>query len=274
MSLKTKNVVFITGAFVTHRGWDPWIDYFKQHGYAAIAPAWLFKEGPAQELREKHDKGQDTDLALLTLSELIDEFANIAKSFDEKPVLIGHSTGGLVTQILVNRDLASAGVVIHSAPTLGVLPYEPSFLWAGWESLGFVTSLKKTYLMSFKKFQYAFVNGMPLEEQKKAYEENTIPESKTFVRGALTKAAAVDYDKPHPPLLFMSGSTDHIIPAHLNQRNFNRYNKDNDSITDYKEFPGRNHFVLGQSTWKEDADYIFDWLKALPDSPGGHRAVA
>ena len=100
---------------------------------------------------------------------------------------------------------------------------------------------------------------MPLAEQKEAYEKNIIPESKTVARGGLTSAAAVDFKKQHPPLLITSGSEDTIIPAHLNFRNYKAYAK-NGSVLDYKEFPGRNHYVLGQSTWKEDADYILEWL--------------
>ncbi len=88
---------------------------------------------------------------------------------------------------------------------------------------------------------------------------STIPESKTVARGGLTNAAKVDFAKPHAPLLLTSGSTDHIIPAHLNLRNSKKYKK-SDSVLDYKEFPGRNHFVVGQPTWKEDADYILNWI--------------
>ena len=167
-----------------------------------------------------------------------------------------------MTQIIVNRDLAAAGVAIHPVPPLGVFPYEFSFLKAGWKALGMFSSLKKTYLMSFKDWQYAFVNGMPLDVQHDSYEKYTIPESKTVARGGLTKAAKVDFKKSHPPLLITSGSEDTIIPAHLNIRNYNRYVK-NDSVLDYKEFQGRNHFVLGQPTWKEDADYILQWLNRL-----------
>jgi alpha-beta hydrolase superfamily lysophospholipase len=120
--------------------------------------------------------------------------------------------------------------------------------------------------MSFKKWQYAFVNGMPLAEQQKAYDENTIPESKRVARGGLTSAAAVDFNKAHPPLLLTSGSTDTIIPAHLNNRNFKKYKQREDSILEYKEFEGRNHFVVGLPTWKEDADYILEWLDKLSGS--------
>jgi pimeloyl-ACP methyl ester carboxylesterase len=256
-TISSKTVVFVTGAFVTHHGWDQWRSYFDSKGYKTVAPAWPFKDASPDVLRKRQPN--DTDLAALTLNELVDHYANIVKAQPEKPIVIGHSLGGLITQIIVNRDLAAAGVAIHSIPPLGVFPYEFSFLKAGWKVLGLFSSLKKTYLMSFKDWQYAFVNGMPLAQQQLAYEANIIPESKTVARGGLTKAAKVDFDKQHAPLLFTSGSEDTITPVHLNVRNYKRYKK-NGSVLDYKEFTGRNHYVLGQSTWKEDADYILDWL--------------
>jgi len=267
--METKNIVFITGAFVSNSCWDPWRSYFESMGYKTIAPPWLYKDGTAAELRNRQPN--DTNLATLTLNKLINHYVDVVKGFTEKPIVIGHSLGGLITQIIVNRDLASAGIAIHSVPTLGVIPYEFSFLKGGWKSLGLFTSLRKTYLMSFKDWQYAFVNEMPLAEQKAAYDKFTIPESKNVARGGLSSAAKVDYAKPHAPLLFTSGSIDNIIPAHLNLRNFKKYVKSN-SVLDYKEFTGRNHFVLGQPTWKEDADYILNWLHEhiLEEVEAGH----
>lgn len=256
-TLQTSSVVFITGAFVTHHCWDEWRAYFEAKGFDTVAPPWPFKNGTGPELRSR--RPDDTDLAALTLTALIDYYAKIVNNYPEKPIVIGHSLGGLMTQVIVNRDLAAAGVAIHSVPTLGVFPYEFSFLKAGWKSLGLFTSVKKTYLMSFADWQYAFVNDMPLEEQQAAYEQFAVPESKVVARGGLTSAAKVDYAKAHVPLLLTAGSKDNIIPAHLNLRNFNRYHQ-NGSVLDYKVFPGRNHFVLGQPAWKEDADYILDWL--------------
>lgn len=261
MPAPSKNIVFVTGAFVSHICWDDWRNYFESKGYNTVAPPWPYKVGKVEDLRNKQP--HDTDLADLTLKEVIDSYAAATKKFTDKPIAIGHSLGGMMTQVLVNRDLVSAGVAIHPVPTLGVFPYEFSFLKAGWKSLGLFTSMKKTHLMSFKDFQYAFVNGMPLAEQKAAYEKFAIPESKRVARGGLTSAAKVDYKKTHPPLLITSGSEDTITPAHLNIRNFKRYKKNNGSVIEYKEFPGRNHFVLGQSTWKEDADYILNWLERL-----------
>jgi pimeloyl-ACP methyl ester carboxylesterase len=260
MKANYKNVLFITGAFVSNTCWDEWVKYFEEKGYNTLAPAWPFKDGTAKELRDRQP--YDIGLAMLTLTQLIDFYAAIAKSFPEKPVIIGHSLGGMITQILVNRDLASAGVAVHSVPPMGVIPYEFTFLKSGWKVLGLFSSAKKTYLMSFPKFQYAFVNGLPLRLQKEAYEKYVIPESKTVARGGLTTAAAVDFKKDHAPLLFIAGSEDQFLSPHLNTRNFKKY-KRNGSVIDYKEFKGHNHNVLLLETWKESADFIFSWIDAV-----------
>jgi len=257
-SIQSKTILFITGAFVSNTCWDEWQKYFQSKGYSTSAPAWPYKDASVQELRARHPHG-DKELALLTLHELVEYHVAIIKSLPEKPIVIGHSYGGLLTQIMVNRDLTAAGVAIHSVPPLGVFPYEFSFLKAGWKSLGIFTSIEETYMMSFEDWQYAFVNGMPLEEQQVAYDTFTIPESKTIARDALTSAAKVDFEKAHAPLLLTAGDTDHIMPAHLNNRNYKAY-KNSESVVDYKMSPNKNHFVLGLPTWKEDADYILDWI--------------
>jgi len=255
-----QTILFVTGAFVSHTCWDKWVDFFESRGYNAMAPAWPFKEGSAKSLREK--QFNDYNLATLTLNEVINHYAAIAKNLPEEPIIIGHSLGGMITQILVNRNLASAGVAIHSVAPMGVFPYEFKFLKATWKVLGLFTSLKKTYLMSFKEFQNAFVNGMPYADQKEAYEKYAIPESKTVARGGLTAVAKVDFEKNHSPLLLTSGSEDNLIPPHLTKRNFKKYKK-NDSILEYKEFQGRNHHILGLPTWEEDANYILDWIQKV-----------
>lgn len=256
-TINSKTIVFVTGAFVSHHGWAEWQKYFEAKGYRTLAPAWIGKEGTPQELRALHPNNKV--LADLTLGELIDHYANIIKALPEKPIIIGHSLGGLMTQVLLDRGLAAAAIVVDSVPPQGILPYEFSFLKAGWKSLGLFTSMKKTYLMSFKDWQYAFVNGMSLEDQKKAYEENTIPESKRVARGGLTSAARVDFNRERAPLLMIAGTTDNIIPAHLNRRNFKAYAKNTKSITDFAEFD-HNHFVVGLPNFKRVTDYISTWI--------------
>src|SRR5438270_9855943 len=257
--ITSKTIVFITGAFVSHTCWDEWKSYFEIKGYRTVASPWPHKDGPAEVLRGRHP---DAAIASVRLSQLIDHYVGIIEKLEEKPILIGHSLGGLITQILLQKDLAAAGIAIHSVPPQGIIPTQFSFYKATWKSLGLFTSTKKSYLMSFKDWQYAFTNNMPLQEQQIAYEQFAIPESKLALRDSLTKVAKVDFKKSRPPLLFIAGSIDHCIPPALNHKNFIKY-KGSNSITEYKVFPGRNHFVLGQPTWKEDAGYILDWMENL-----------
>ena len=117
--------------------------------------------------------------------------------------------------------------------------------------------------MSFSQWQYAFTNGMAEEWQEKAYCDYLIPESKLIVRDTVRAAAKVDFKAPHNPLLLIAGSTDHTIPESLNYSNYKKYTH-RDSITDFRVFPQRNHFVLNQPGWQEIAVYIQDWIAKLP----------
>lgn len=252
-----KTILFITGAFVSHECWNEWKDFFNNKGYKTIAPPWPFKDASPEILRKRHP---DAEVASIRLTQLIDHFGEIARSFDEKPIIIGHSIGGLIGQILNQKGLASSVVAIHSVPPQGIMTFKFSFLKAGWGPLGFFTSTKKTFQMSFPQWQYAFANGLPLEWQEKGYHQLSIPESKLVVRDTITSAAKVDFSRPHSPMLFIAGENDHTIPKQLNLDNYKKYS-DRNSVTDFKAFPGRNHFVLGQPGWQEIALYISEWLR-------------
>ena len=254
---QTNTVLFITGAFMHNSCWDEWKLYFEGKGYKTIAPPWPHKNASAEDLRNCHPSAE---IASNRLSALVDHYAEIIKQLPEKPILIGHSIGGLFVQLLLQRGLGTLGVAIHSVPPQGIFTFKFSFLKAGWGPLGFFTSAKKSFLMSFRQWQYAITNGMDCAQQKESYYKFALPESKLVVRDTITKAAKVNFQNPHAPLLLTSGSDDHSIPASLNYSNYKKY-KHSNSITDYQEFKGRNHFVLGQPTWKEDADYILGWIK-------------
>ncbi|MFT3824857.1 MAG: alpha/beta hydrolase [Chitinophagaceae bacterium] len=257
--MNSNTVVFLTGAFVHHSCWDEWRLYFESRGYKTMVPPWPHKNSPAETLRMSHP---NAEIASNRLSLLTDHYDDIIRQLPEKPILVGHSIGGLIVQLLLQRGLGAAGVAIHSVPPQGIITFSFSFLKAGWGPLGFFTPAHKSFLMSFSQWKYAFTNGMDCDSQKDSYYKYAIPESKLIVRDTITKAARVNFENPHAPLLLTSGSDDHTIPASLNYTNYKKYKKSN-SITDYKEFKGRNHFVLGQPTWKEDADYILEWLRKL-----------
>jgi len=255
---KTKTILLITGAFVSNSGWDQWKSYYQSKGYNVVAPAWPHKKGTASDLRLRQP---DSLVAQLTLQEIVDYHARIIDSLHEKPIIIGHSFGGLVTQLLVQQGKASAGIAYHSVPPKGVLTFKYSFVRSLWSPLGLFKSNDKTFLMSFPQWQYAFTNGMKESDQKAYYDQLVIPESRNVMWDALKKPATVDFKKAHAPLLFVSGSDDHIMPASLNKKTYKKYfkNQPSGTITEYKEFQGRNHLAMAQPTWKEDADYILEW---------------
>lgn len=253
----SKTIVFITGAFVSHFGWKNWIKYFEDAGYVCYNPPWPFKDDLPANLRDKHPHRK---LAELRLAGLLGYYRDFINSLPEKPILIGHSTGGLLVQLLLQQKLGAAGIAIHSVPPQGVLCLKISFLKSLWAPLGLFKSANKTYLMSFQQWQYAFTNGMSLGEQENAYRENVVPESRRVLRDCLSKVAKVDFKMPHPPLLFISGTSDQIMPASLNYSNFKKYEQTG-SITMYKEFVGKNHFVLGLPTWEDEAGYCLKWIE-------------
>lgn len=258
-TIPSKTIVFITGAFVGSNCWYEWRTYFENKGYHTITPTLPHKDASPEELRNRQP---DAGIASIRLAGLTSYFENIIKELPEKPILIGHSMGGLIIQILLQRNIAVAGIAIHSVPPLGVFTFKPSFYKASWGPLGFFTSTKKSFLMSFKQWQYAFTNGMNCEDQTNSYYNFAVPESKLLVRDGLSNAAKVDFKKSHDPLLLISGSTDHFIPASLNYSNYKKY-KNKYSVTHYKDFPGRNHYVLGMPSWKEEAGYIAEWIEEL-----------
>jgi pimeloyl-ACP methyl ester carboxylesterase len=206
----------------------------------------------------------DPQLGRLTLSQVIEHYANLIHMLEEKPILIGHSMGGLVVQLLLQRYEAIAGVAIDSAPPLGVITTDKAFLKSNWPHINPFVSQSSPIQMTLERFQYTFVNDLPLEVQQAAFERYVVPESRRVPAQSLTKVAAIDFRSPHPPLLLVAGSNDHLIPASLNQTNYKKYNR-SASITDFKEFAGRTHFTIGQPGWEEVAGYIATWLE---DQPG------
>jgi pimeloyl-ACP methyl ester carboxylesterase len=166
--------------------------------------------------------------------------------------------GGLITQLLLHRGLASAAIAIDSAPPSGVFTTKFSFVKANWGHITPFANQNSPAKMHFERFQYAFVNDMPLDEQRAAFERYVVPESRRIPRESLF-GAKIDFSKSHAPLLLIAGGNDNIIPPGLNRTNYKKY-KDKSSVTDFHEFPGRNHYTLGQKGWEEVADHCLDWL--------------
>jgi pimeloyl-ACP methyl ester carboxylesterase len=259
--MKTKSIVFIHGMYMTALCWEHWLDYFQAKGYECVAPAWPGRDQSVEVLRKSHP---DAQLGQLKLRQVVEHYERIIRGMNEKPILIGHSMGGLVVQILLQREAGSAGVAIDSAPPQGVITPSWAFLKSNWPHINPFVSKNQPIQMTLERFQYAFVNGLPLAEQQAAYERYAVPESRQVPAESLTSVAAIDFRKAHAPLLLIAGSNDHLIPAALNRINFEKY-KRSPSRTDFKEFPGRAHFIIGQEHWQEVAEAVSAWLDGNPN---------
>jgi pimeloyl-ACP methyl ester carboxylesterase len=237
--------------------WEKWEPYFQAHGYKTLAPPWPLHEPSVEEQRKRHPYAP---LAALTLEQVVDHYRKIIRGLDEKPILVGHSMGGLIVQLLLADGLGAAGVAIDPAPPKGVISLKWSFLKSNWPAISLTTKLDQPATMSFEEFQYSRANGMPLAEQHAQYDRYVVPESIRAWKGPSTKVAAIDYKKPRAPLLIIAGANDRIIPASLNHDNYDQYRK-TPAVTDFRLFPGRNHWIIDAEGWQEVADEVLDWVR-------------
>lgn len=260
-----KTAVFVHGAWMTPRCWEQFAGFFQQKGYRCVVPTWPHKDRPIDELK----RAPPPELAGLGVAEIVDHYARIIEALDEPPALIGHSFGGLFVQLLLDRGLGRAGVAIDSAPPQGVIPWQWSALrsnagvlltWRGWERI---------VPLSFPQFQYAIAHSLPLAAQEAAYERNVVPETgRIFFQAAFSlldahSAVRVNFaNAQRAPLLLIAGSEDHIIPAGLNRSNYAKYRRFA-ARTDFKEFPGRTHWIIAQDGWEEVAGYVASWLEEV-----------
>jgi pimeloyl-ACP methyl ester carboxylesterase len=238
------------------KSWAGWVQYFSAKGYNCITPAYPLHEGEPAQLRNNIPVG----IGALTLDIVIDSIKKEIGKLDETPIAIGHSMGGLITQMLISQGLVKAGVAIDSAPPADLVSTKWSFLKS---NLPVINPLKgdSSFMMSNEHFHYTFCNTMSRAESDKAYEQFVVPESRNIPRSS-GKQGKVDFSKSHVTLLIIAGEKDHIIPASLNEKNFRRYT-DKLSKTDFKVFPNRGHFICGQPGWEEVADYAFSWFNSI-----------
>jgi len=254
----TKTIVFIHGLFMNPTSWEPWIKYFEAKGYNCYAPSFPFHEAKPSDLR----KNISPSLAKLTISNVVKSYVSFIDNLPEKPIIIGHSVGGFITQKLIEMDKGVSGICIDSAPPAGII----TFKWSFWKAnLPVINPLKgnSAFEPSVKWYQYAFCNTMTMAETQIEFDKFVVPESRNIPRSMLTDSyGKINFKIPHKPLLFIAGEKDNIIPSSLNKSNFNAY-KDKNSIKEFKEFAGRTHYICGQKNWEEIADYIFNWLVNL-----------
>lgn len=243
--------------FQNPHSWDKWVNYFTEGGYNCITPPWPFHKGEPKELR----KNPQTGLNQLRLATVISEMEAIVKAQPERPILIGHSVGGLIVQLLVNKGLAELGVCISSVAPNAMLSSDCSFFRNSIPITNYSKQDTTPFMMNLEAFNASFTYPMSLEETQQAYESYAIPDSPLILSDCLGEDGKMDMDLPHEPMIFVSGEQDQIIPASLIEKNCQKYT-DEGSVTDYKEFPKRGHFICGQAGWREVASYVYAWIKS------------
>lgn len=255
--INSKTIVLVHGMFVNPKSWEDWKPFFEAQGYTVHTPANPHHAGEPADLRANVNQG----LRQVDFKDVVDNLVRFIDTLPEKPILIGHSLGGLTVQKLVELDKAVAAVVIDSVPPLGVITTKWSFLKSLWPV---INPFKGNSVFEASKswFAYTFGNTLSRTDSDRAFDKYVVPESRGIGRGALTLFAKINFKKPHVPLLFVAGEKDNIMPASLNKSNFKAY-KDPNSVREFKEFPGRSHFICGEPGWEEVAGYVFNWIKGL-----------
>jgi len=261
-------VVFIHGLWLHATSWQPWVDLFRENGYAAIAPGWAHEPPTVEEARNDPDA-----VAGLGIDEITEHYATIIRALPEPPIIIGHSFGGLTTQILLDRGLGACGVAIDSAPPKGVKAHGLHDFWVAFRALlpVLVTpfSWKKVLRMSLDSFAYGWVHTLSPEEQRKAWEGYVVPSpGRPFWQNTLASdLTKINFQNgSRAPLLLTAGELDRSIPASMSRDNFEKY-KGSKAVTDFKEFPGRTHWIIKQPGWEEVAGYAIEWVEKQIGKP-------
>jgi non-heme chloroperoxidase len=248
-------VVFVHGLWLLPSSWDRWAELFEQSGFAALTPGWPDDPDTVEEA-----KAHPEVFAGKSVGQVADHFETIIRGLDRKPAIIGHSFGGLLTQILAGRGLAAVSVAIDPAPFRGVLPLPVSALRSAFPVLGNPANRNRAVPLTYEQFRYAFANAVSEEEAKQLYEDFAVPTSgKPLFQAASANLnpwteAKVDTRNPdRGPLLILSGEKDHTVPPAIANASY-KQQQDNQGVTEIAEIPGRGHALTIDSGWREVAN--------------------
>jgi pimeloyl-ACP methyl ester carboxylesterase len=267
-------LMLIHGAWLSARSWERFADYFGARGFAVSAPEWPRKHGDVEELRAHGD-----ELKGLGLREIVDHYEALVGELGEPPVLIGHSFGGLIVELLLARGLGRAGVAISPAPPKGILVLPFSSLKAVSPALAHPSKRHGVVTLTREEFTYGFVNTFTPEEAAAAYERYAVPETGRifyeagFANFALHPPTDVHFkNEQRAPLLIIGAEKDHTVPASVARAQYKKY-QHSPAQTDYLEFEGRPHLLLVGEGSEEVAEAIDSWLDGVLDAPAQTQAA-
>jgi pimeloyl-ACP methyl ester carboxylesterase len=253
-------IVLIHGLWLTPRSWEGWKARFEQRGHEVLTPAWPRMEGEVEALRR-----DPSVMNGLGLAEVVDRYDGIIRSLDTPPIIMGHSTGGLLMEMLLDRGLGAAGVGVSPAPIKGVLRVPPALLRTVFPALRNPANRKKTIPLSPKQFHRGFTNTMNDADAEAAYARYYVPApGRVVFEAALANlnphaVTKVDFHKDdRPPLLVMGNDQDQTIPASVSRSAAKLLGRSK-AVVEYQEFVGRPHFTVGAPGWEAVADYALDW---------------
>lgn len=269
-------ILLVHGLWMTPRSWESWARRYESRGYRVLAPAY-----PGFEVEVEALRADPSPIERATVPETVEFLEGMVKGLERPPILMGHSFGGALVQILLDHGLGAAGVAIDSVPTEGVLTLPLSQIKATFPILNNPANRHRAVGFTAEQFKYAFTNTLSDEASAKVYERYHIPAPGSWVWGGVLanftpghQATWVDYDNDNrAPLLFIAGGADHIMPAVVNKANVKKYEKSK-AITAYQEFPGRSHYTVGQDGWEEVADYALRWATENARTPERTTASA
>ena len=248
--------VFVHGLWLLPSSWDRWAEVFDAAGYAALAPGWPDDPETVAEANANPDA-----FANKTVGDVADHFAEVIGKLDRKPVVIGHSFGGLLAQILAGRGLSTATVAIDPAPFRGVLPLPVSALRSASPVLTNPANRHRAVPLTYEQFRYAFANAVDEDEARQLYDAFAVPAPGAPLFQAATAnfnpwtEVKVDHKNPERgPLLIISGEKDHTVPWAIANASFKKQKKNKEAVTEIVEMPGRGHALTIDSGWSEVAD--------------------
>jgi pimeloyl-ACP methyl ester carboxylesterase len=257
-------LMFIHGAWLSSGSWESFADYFRARGFEVSAPEWPRKHGDVEEIRESTDEVEG-----LGLNEIVDHYESEIRALEEPPVLIGHSYGGLIVELLLDRGLGRAGVAMSPAPPKGILVLPFSTLKAAAPALAHPSRWHGVVPLTLEEFTYGFVNTFTPEDAAAAYEKYAVPETgQIFYEAGLANFHLHPPTEVHfksddrAPLLIVGAEKDHTVPASLSHKQYEKYEK-SDAQTDYVEYPGRPHLMMVAEGWEEIAGGIEGWLAGV-----------
>lgn len=250
-----KTIVFIHGMFQNPKSWEKWMGYFTERGYNCIAPAWPAHEGEPAELRRNIPE----ELGDLRLETIVEKMESVITSLSEQPIVIGHSVGGLITQLLSAKNMISLGVPVSSVAPNAMLAFDWDFFK---NSMSIANPFKgdEPFFTTPESFHASFCNSLTKAEAKAEYEQTATHDSRNVLRDCMMEPGRIDLDMPHVPMLFIAGAEDKIIPAELVEKNSKAYS-DTTTAIDYKNFEGRSHYICNEPGWEEVASFVHQWIE-------------